>query len=222
MFWLVSVLRSSLGRKYLMAATGVILFGFVLGHMAGNLQIFLGRDKINEYAEFLEHTPALLWGTRLTLLVAFAVHLWAAISLTRASLVARPIAYARDLESSATTFAARTMRWTGPLVLLFLLYHLAHLTLGVTGPEPVHEDVYANIVNGFRIPIISAVYLAAQVMLALHLYHGLWSLFQTVGLAHPKYNGIRRPFAGLFATVIFIGNCSIPVSILLGFIGGDV
>jgi succinate dehydrogenase / fumarate reductase, cytochrome b subunit len=222
MSWLVSFFRSSLGRKYLLAVTGVILFGFVLGHMAGNLQIFLGREKLNDYAEFLQQTKGLLWGTRITLLGAFLVHIWAAISLTHTSLKARPISYQRDLVSDETTFAARTMRWTGPIVLLFLLYHLAHLTLGVAGPKYIQGDVYSNVIRGFRVPMISALYLISQAALALHLYHGLWSLFQTVGLAHPKYNAIRRPFAGAFAALIFLGNCAIPVAILCRFIGGDV
>lgn len=213
----LSFYQTTLGKKVVMAISGVILIGFVLGHMAGNLQIFLGPEKLDAYAEFLHSMPALLWGTRIVLLVSVFAHFLSAFSLWKQNKVARPQAYAKQV-SQATTYAARTMRWGGVIVLLFIVYHLLHLTVGapVAGYEIVHGKVYDNVVNGFSNPAIAGFYIIAQACLGLHLYHGTWSLMQTLGFNHDKYNHLRRNIACGVSLLITIGNISIPVSVLTG------
>ena len=215
----LSFYQTTLGKKVVMAISGVILIGFVLGHMAGNLQIFLGPEKLDAYAEFLHSMPALLWGTRVVLLVSVFAHFLSAFSLWKQNKAARPRGYAKQV-SQATTYAARTMKWGGVIVLLFIAYHLLHLTVGapVAGYEIVHGKVYANVVHGFSNPAIAGFYILAQVCLGLHLFHGTWSLMQTLGLNHDKYNPLRRNIATGVSLLITIGNISIPVSVLTGLL----
>ncbi|MAD61845.1 MAG: succinate dehydrogenase [Myxococcales bacterium] len=215
----LSFYQTTLGKKVVMAISGVILIGFVLGHMAGNLQIFLGPEKLDAYAEFLHSMPALLWGTRVVLLVSVFAHFLSAFSLWKQNKAARPRGYAKQV-SQATTYAARTMKWGGVIVLLFIAYHLLHLTVGapVAGYEIVHGKVYANVVHGFSNPAIAGFYILAQVCLGLHLFHGTWSLMQTLGLNHNKYNPLRRNIATGVSLLITIGNISIPVSVLTGLL----
>ncbi len=214
---LLSFLKSTVGQKIMMSVTGVILFGFVVGHMLGNLLVFKGPDALNAYAEFLHAKPAMLWGARIVLLSSLLIHVGAALALAQLAREARPVGYARH-EMIATNFAARTMRQGGIIILLFVGYHLLHLTFGVVGPEHMQEDVYRNVVSGFQSPIISGVYILAMLALGLHLFHGLWSLFQTLGLNHPRYNNLRRCFSAATALAICAGNIAIPVAILSGYI----
>lgn len=216
--------RSAIGLKAAMAVSGIVLFGFVLGHMAGNLKLYLGPEAINHYAEWLREagTPllpptGLLWIVRIGLLAAAAVHIGSAWTLTLVNRRARPQDYAERSVVQAT-YAARTMRWGGVIVLLFVLYHLADLTLGWANPDFVPGDVYHNVVAGFSVWWVSAFYMVAQVALAFHLYHGLWSLFQSLGWNHPAYNGWRRRFAATFALVVAAGNLSFPLAVLSGLV----
>jgi succinate dehydrogenase / fumarate reductase cytochrome b subunit len=215
---LATFYRSSVGKKMIVAITGIILILVVIGHLLGNLQIYAGPDKINGYAEFLHHAPALLWGTRLLLLFALVAHVVTSVELSVRNLSARPIAYSRRTDL-ATSYAARTMMWSGPILLLFILYHLAHLTFGVV-PEFEYDEhnVYNNIVFSFRLWWLSGLYIAAQVALCMHLYHGAWSFLQTLGANHPAYNAWRRRLAAAASVAIFFGYVSIPVSVMAGWL----
>lgn len=212
-------LGSSIGRKAIMALTGVILFGFVLGHMIGNLQVYLGPEAMNGYALFLRQVlhGAGLWVARAVLLLAVGLHIWAAISLTLSSRAARPIGY-RQLKWKESTYASRTMRWSGVIILFFVIYHLLHFTFGTVHPSFIEGDVYHNFVAGFRSVPVSLFYIVAMVLLGLHLRHGVWSMFQTLGVSHPRYIRMAHVGAWLFATIIVIGNISFPIAILAGIV----
>ncbi len=210
---------SSIGKKVVMAVTGLILFGFVVGHMIGNLQVYLGPEALNAYGAFLRHMVhgVGIWVARGTLLACVGLHIWAATSLTLTSWKARPVGY-RQVVPEASTYASRTMRWSGPLLALFIGYHLAHLTLGATGPAFKEGDIYQNVIAGFSLWPISAFYIVAMLALGLHLFHGVWSLLQTLGLSHPRFDPLRKGLAALFTGLVVLGNISIPVSVLTGLV----
>jgi succinate dehydrogenase / fumarate reductase cytochrome b subunit len=215
----MTFLGSSIGRKVVMAVTGLVLYGFVIGHMLGNLQIYLGPKALNDYAVFLReflHGQG-IWLARGGLLAALAAHLWAAITLTLSNWKARPIGY-RRWQASESTYASRTMVWSGPILALFVGYHLAHLTLGAAHPEFVAEDVYRNVVVGFENPFVSAFYVLAMLALGLHMFHGFWSMLHTLGLSHPRYDALRKTLAWALAAVVVAGNVSIPVAVLTGLV----
>jgi succinate dehydrogenase / fumarate reductase cytochrome b subunit len=212
-------LGSSIGRKAVMAVTGVILFGFVLVHMLGNLQVYQGPEAMNGYAEFLReflHGWA-LWAARIVLLAAVLLHIWAATSLTLDNRTARPVSY-RSQAWREATYASRTMRWSGVILFFFIVYHLLHFTTGQAHSDFIPGDVYRNFIVGFRSVPVSLVYIVAMVLLGLHLKHGVWSMCQTLGLSHPRYNRAARIGAWLFAVVIVIGNISFPVAVLAGWL----
>jgi len=221
----LSLYRSAVAKKAVMAVSGIVLFGFILGHLLGNLKLYQGPEKINAYAEWLRQvgTPALpdsglLWIARIVLLVAVFLHVLSATQLTLLNRKARPQAYKKRASIQAT-YAARTMRWGGVLIGLYVLYHLAHLTWGSAHPDFVPGDVYRNVVVGFRVWWVSAFYLAAQVALGFHLYHGLWSMFQSLGWWQPDNpHDWRRRFAQVFAWVITLGNLSFPLAVLTGIV----
>ncbi len=203
--------RSLIGKKLIMAVTGLILFFFVVGHMLGNLKVFQGPEHFNAYAEGLRAVGApffgrgqLLWGVRIILLVSVLAHIWAAIAVTRASWRARPVGY-RRLEPVETTYAARTMRWGGVIIFLYVIYHLP-------------GDVYHNVVASFSRWPVSAIYVVAMVVVGLHVYHGLWSAFQTLGWNRPPTFRWRRGAAAAIAAVIAGGYILIPVAVLAGLI----
>jgi len=212
-------LGSSIGRKVVMAATGLVLYGFVIGHILGNLQIFLGPKAINDYAEFLQHFlhGQGVWLVRAGLLVAVGLHIWMAVALTLSNWAARPVGY-RDWQASESTYASRTMVWSGPILAAFILYHLAHFTLGNAHPDFVPGDVYHNVVVGFQNPFASAFYVLAMVGLGLHMYHGFWSMLHTLGLSHPRWNPVRRTASLALAWIVVLGNVSIPVAVLAGLV----
>jgi succinate dehydrogenase cytochrome b subunit len=210
-------LASSIGKKVVMALTGFALFGFVVAHMLGNLQVYLGPAALNGYAESLRHLGALLWVARIGLLVAAALHVWAAYSLTMMNRAARPQGY-RAKEHRESTYASRTMRWSGVFLLLFIVYHLMHMTWGNAHPDFVPGDVYHNFIVGFRQVLVSVVYIVAMLALGLHLYHGVWSFLQTLGLSHPRYNPLRHAFATFITAVVVLGNISMPVAVLAGWL----
>jgi succinate dehydrogenase / fumarate reductase cytochrome b subunit len=210
-------LRSSIGRKVVMAVTGAVLLLFVLGHMIGNLTVYIGPQAINDYAVFLReflHGWA-LWAARIGLVVAVVLHIWSATSLTLTSRKARPVAYAQ-VEWRESTYASRTMRWSGVLIFVFVVYHLMHFTFGNAHPSFIEGDVYHNFIAGFRSWPVSIAYIVAMVLLGLHIRHGFWSMFQTLGVSHPRYIAMAKAGAWVFAAVIVLGNISFPVAVLSG------
>jgi succinate dehydrogenase / fumarate reductase cytochrome b subunit len=214
-----SFLRSSLGLKIVMALTGLILFGFVIAHMIGNLQVYLGPEAFDAYGVFLRSLlhGAGLWIARAVLLVAVGLHIWSAWRLTMINKAARPVGY-REVQRRESTYASRTMRWSGVLLLLFIVYHLLHLTFGapIVHPEFVHGAIYHNFVTGFQNPLVSGFYILAMLALGLHLYHGAWSFMHTLGLSHPRYNHLRHSLATLVTVVVVAGNLSFPIAVLAG------
>jgi len=212
-------MASSVGRKVVMAATGIILFGFVTVHMIGNTQAYLGAEPFNHYAEFLKTMVhgAGIWIFRAVLLAATGLHVWAAVTLTLDNRAARPVGY-RAEQSVASTWASRTMRWSGVILAVFIVYHLMHLTIGNVHPAFDHANPYANFVNGFKVPAAAGFYIVAQLCLGLHMWHGVWSVTQTLGLSHPRYDSLRRNFAtGLTLLVVGV-NISYPIAVLTGCI----
>jgi succinate dehydrogenase / fumarate reductase, cytochrome b subunit len=226
MTWFGSFYRSAIGKKAVMAVTGLILFGFVFVHMVGNLKLYLGPEHMNEYAEslrtmFMPIVPreGALWIARIVLLVAVVLHIHSAYAVTMMSRDARPVPYGnRDYVKG--TYAARTMRWGGVIILLFIIYHLLHFTFGW---KPVHGDfvpgdAYHNVVAGFRVWWVSAFYIIANLALGLHLYHGVWAMFSSVGVTHARFDNWRRTFATVFAAIITLGNLSFPLTVLAGLV----
>jgi succinate dehydrogenase / fumarate reductase, cytochrome b subunit len=219
--------RSAIGKKAMMAVTGVILFGWIFLHMAGNLKLYLGAVHMNEYGQWLRAlgAPAVpesgaLWISRLVLLVCIVFHIHAAYALTMMNRAARPIGY-RDREYLSATYAARTMRWGGVIIVLFIIYHLLHLTLGkpVAGPATfIQDDPYHNVIAGFQVWWVSAIYIVANVALGLHLFHGVWSMFNSLGINHPKFNPWKRLFATTFAVLITAANISFPLAVMTGIV----
>ena len=215
--WLVAFYRSTVGKKVVMGITGLIGVLFVLGHMAGNLQVFEGVDVFNRYSRLLRTSMELLWTVRIVLLLAVVFHVIAAYQLARTSQKSRPVGYAR-WKAVNSTFASRTMRWTGPVLLVFIVYHLLHFTTGTLHDDFIEGQVYHNVVSAFQIWWVSAIYIAAMLSLSLHLYHGIWSLSQSLGLSHPKYSDGLRTLATILTIVIVIGFISIPVAVLTGLV----
>lgn len=245
---LTLVPRSSLGNKYLMAVTGLGLTGFVLVHMLGNLQVFLGPEALNAYAQALKHNPVLLWGARLGLLAVFTLHIVLGVRLALSNRAARPVPYAMKRYAEASV-ASRTMLLTGLATLAFVVFHLAHYTLGVVETAPVRStpggapvatgyldlkenpdpkdpkyrhDVYRMTVYGFRNPAVSASYVIAMALLAVHLSHGFQSLWQSLGLNHPVWAPLLKRASFWLAVAVFVGNSSMPLAVLLGLVGKDV
>lgn len=216
-----SFYRSTIGKKAVMAVTGVIGFGFVIGHLLGNLQFYLGPEALNDYAAGLRANPGLLLVARLTLLTAVILHIVAAVQLVSQNGSARPDRY-RVWTARKSSYASRTMKFSGPLIGLFIVYHLLHLTFGSAHSNFRHganglPDVYHNVVTGFSQIPVAVAYIAAMAMLGLHLSHGVWSMFQSIGWNHPRYSPLIRKFAVLITVLIVLGNISIPLSVLLGF-----
>ena len=213
-FW-----QTTVGKKAIMAVTGVILFGFVCGHLLGNLQIFEPPEKINHYAVLLRSVPALLWGARITLLISVCLHIWSSFELWLLQREARPIKYVKKANVNST-YASRTMMWSGPIILAFVIWHLLQFTFGAVHPRaPFSEtNVYNNVVLGFRVWPVAVFYIIAMSMLCYHLYHGLWSMFQTLGFSHPVYTPWLKTLAKIVAILIAVGYISIPVAVLAGFI----
>lgn len=225
MTWVGSFYRSAIGKKAIMAVTGVILFGFVLAHMIGNLKLYYGEPThMNEYGAWLRTIgmPALpqggaLWIMRALLLAAVILHIHAAYALTRMNAEARPVAY-RERGYLRASYAARTMRWGGVIILLFVIYHILHFTTGQAHPSFIPEAPYENAISGFQVWWVSAFYIVANLALGFHLHHGLWSMFASLGWTSPKYNPLRRNFATTFAVVITAANISFPLAVLTGFL----
>ena len=222
----IELYRSALGKKYVMAITGIMLMGFVFAHMVGNLKMYLGAEDFDHYAEFLREllVPILprtvaLWLMRIGLIGAFALHIHAAYSLTRMNQGARTVKYQSQRDYIAANFASRSMRWTGIVVGLFLLFHLADLTWGFANPDFVRGDAYANLVASFERLPVAIFYVLANIALGIHLFHGTWSMFQSMGINSPRYNAARRWIAGLVAAAITVVNVSFPLAVTFGVVG---
>jgi len=196
-----------------MAASGVILAVFVLLHLAGNLQIFLGPERFNGYARALKQLPELLWLARAVLLVMVALHIWSTVQLSVIKSDARPVKYS-NYSAAHSTYASRTMYMSGPIIAAFVIYHLMQFTFGAGGTRFAENDAYGNVIAGFRNPVIAGFYIVAMALLCLHLRHGLWSLFQSLGFSHPRYTPKLRVAALVVALIVFIGFVSIPVAVL--------
>ncbi|MCG5053637.1 MAG: succinate dehydrogenase cytochrome b subunit [Myxococcales bacterium] len=218
----VALYQSTIGKKVLMALSGAAIFGYLIVHMIGNLQIFLGPDVINRYAALLHDTPVLLWAVRIVLLVAFPVHIAMAVQLNARNRQARPVPYA-SYKRKVSSYGARTMMFSGPFLLVFLLFHLAHLTLGVqvVPSAYVEGDVYLNMVNGFTVPWVFVFYVAAASLVGLHMVHGAWSMFQTLGVSHPRYNGILKEVAFVATVVVAGGFALVPLAVFLKLVGAQ-
>ncbi|MFA5566554.1 MAG: succinate dehydrogenase cytochrome b subunit [Acidimicrobiia bacterium] len=221
----LNIYQSAVGKKWVMAITGIAILGFVLAHMIGNLKLYLGVEPMNHYAEWLRDmlTPILprtvaLWLMRIGLIVAFALHIHSAYSLTIMNAKARPNGYQSKRDYIAANFASRTMRASGIIVGLFILWHLADLTWGFVNPDFIRGDAYHNVVESFSFFPVAALYIVANLALGLHIYHGAWSLFQSLGANSPKLNPMRRPFAVAFAALIVVGNLSFPIMVQAGVI----
>lgn len=224
---LLQFFSTTIGKKFMVALTGLFMVFFLIMHLAGNLEIFSGPDAVNHYARFLRSMPKVLWGFRLALFCSVILHIYLTISLTRDNRLARQDAYLMK-KSRKSSLASRTMMISGVTVLIFVCYHLAHYTLGITNPEyenlvdkSGHPHVYNMMVMGFSHPVVSGFYVAAQVLLAFHLSHGISSAARTLGVkSHTLYNRISV-FGVLFATAIAMLYISIPIAVLLGLIPMD-
>jgi succinate dehydrogenase / fumarate reductase cytochrome b subunit len=229
--FLLDLYSTAVGKKYVMAITGLAMMGFVLAHMIGNLKMYLGAEELDHYSHFLTQLgyPLIpediaLWLMRGGLIVAVLLHMHAAYSLTQLNRKARPVKYQSARDYEIANFASRTMRWTGIIVLLFLIWHLLDLTFGTVNTvgadgEFVKEDVYANVVRSFERVWVSVFYILANIALGVHLFHGAWSFFQSIGWSRPRFNAWRRAFAVTFAVVITVANVSFPVAVLAGVVG---
>jgi len=217
--------EAPIGKKAVMAITGVMLVGYVIAHMLGNLQIYSSNpDQINNYAAFL-HNPAnalLLWGARGVLLLAVILHITASVQLFFQNRAARPVSYVKKDDVPAS-YAARTMVWSGPIIAAFVIFHVLHLTVGAVG-LPMHElsenhpDVRYNVIAGFQNYAVSGFYIFAMILLCMHLYHGIWSMCQSLGISHPRYTRKLKALSAAIAILILVGNCSIPIAVMAGIL----
>lgn len=231
---ITNVFQSSVGKKYIMAVTGFVLFLFVIGHLAGNLQIFLGREAINRYGDFLQSNPELIWPARLGLLLMVGLHIWSATKVSLENKAARPVSYT-VYQPVGSSYASRTMLMGGSVVFVFIIYHLLHYTaqvqfLNLTGqsftafmePLPGHipperHDIYKMMVVGFSQPLVSGFYVLGLALLCLHLSHGASSMCQSLGWKNDAYRPFLDLAAQVVAVLVFIGYSSIPVAILCGY-----
>ncbi|MEK7426391.1 MAG: succinate dehydrogenase cytochrome b subunit [Actinomycetota bacterium] len=228
--FLLDLYGTAVGKKYVMAITGIMGIGYIVAHMVGNLKMYLGQDAdgiyaIDHYGEFLRELlvpilprTVMLWILRSGLILALVLHIHAAYSLTVLNRRARPVKYQSARDYQIAGFASRTMRWTGTIVLLFIVWHLLDLTGGQVNPDFVRGATYRNIDASLsRVPV-AVFYVLANIALGVHLYHGTWSLFQSIGWSSPRFNAWRRALATGLATVVVVGNVSFPVAVLAGIV----
>jgi succinate dehydrogenase / fumarate reductase cytochrome b subunit len=211
-FW-----RSTIGKKVVMAVTGVLLIAFVISHVLGNLLYFRGEEAMREYALLLRQTGALLWVARGGLLLAAVLHVVAAVQLTRRDMAARPVGYQKR-DPQVSTFAARTIRIGGFVLLFFIVYHILHFTVGTVHPDFRHLEPFHNINVGLSVPWVAAFYIVAMAALGLHLYHGTWAAFRTLGWVKPTHHPLRRRVATVLAVAVWLGFTAIPVAVLAGVV----
>lgn len=208
---------ATIGKKVVMAVTGVVLVLFVIVHMAGNLQILGGAEKINHYAQLLRTSMPLLWTARIGLILAVVLHVRAALQLYALKAAARPVAYAKKGHRGAT-LASRTMIWSGYALGLFIVFHILHFTTGTVHPAFVEGDVFHNVTTAFKNPVVAGVYLVSMVLLSLHLSHGLFSFTQSLGLSHPRYAALVKVGARVLAVVVAAGFAAVPIAVLTAMV----
>lgn len=216
----LSLPDTSIGKKAILAVTGVVLYGFVIVHMLGNLQLFMGPTQLNAYAHTLKSNPLILWGARGVLVFSLVAHAAIAISLVASAASARPVGY-RVQRSIAASYASKTMKYGGPALLLYIVFHILHFTAPGLALGNYHHsttDVYANVVHAFNIPWVVLTYVVAQLFLGLHLYHGASSLFQTLGLNHPRYNARIELVPRAIGVAVTAGNIVMPLAVFAGFV----
>lgn len=230
-FFVTDLYSTAVGKKYVMAVSGILMVGFVIAHMIGNFKMYLGPEQYNHYSEFLKEVayPILpknvfLWIMRAGLIVVILLHVHAAYGLTRINHKARSVKYQGPRDYQVANFASLTMRWTGIVVGLFIIWHLADLTFGWanavgTDGEFTKADVYGNVVRSFERWPVAVFYVIANIALGIHLFHGVWSLFQSMGWNNPKFKKWRRHLAVAVATVVVVGNVSFPFAVLAGIVG---
>jgi succinate dehydrogenase / fumarate reductase, cytochrome b subunit len=225
---ITNIFKSSLGKKYIMAVTGLVLFLFVIGHLAGNLQIFLGPEALNRYGHFLQTNPELIWPARIVLLLMVFLHIWAAIKLSLENKAARPIGY-QQYRSVGSSYASRTMAMSGIIVFVFIVYHILHFTVQAdfvnrtgqsfvtfTDPQQRH-DIFRMMVVGFSNYWVSGFYILGMALLSLHLSHGVSSMFQSIGWKNRAYGPCLDKLARAGAVLIFLGYTSIPLAVMFGY-----
>jgi len=208
--------ESTIGKKAIMAVTGLILFGFLIAHMLGNLQVFLGSEIMDHYAETLHGNLPLLWTVRTILLISVVLHIWASIQLSKIKLDARPVAYVKRANVKSS-WASRSMMLSGPIVALFVIFHLLHLTTGTIHPQFVPLHAYENLVTGFLIPF-AVIYIAVMILVGFHLSHGIWSMVQSLGFSHPRYTPMVKKFAAVFSWILIAGFIAVPLAVLSGVV----
>lgn len=215
----VTLYSTTIGKKAVMAVSGAILFGFTIVHLIGNLNVYAGPEAFNGYAEMLHSMPKLLWTARIVLIGAVLAHILSAFLLWRTNANARPVAYAKK-KNIADGYAKRTMYLSGPILLFFIVYHLAHLTFGQTFGlyQWNPESPYDNLVHGFQLWPVVIPYVLGNIALGFHLFHGIFSMFQSVGASHPKYDQLRRDLAVGMATLLTLGNLSIPAMVMANWV----
>ncbi len=209
---------TSVGKKMVMAVTGVIWVAYLITHVLANLLVFQGPSKINAYSAFLHGTGGALWAARLVLIAALVFHVVAAIQLASRREEARPVGYAAGREPHTSTFASRTIRWGGALILLFLLFHILHFTVGTVHSSFLEGDPYHNVAAGFRNPVVVVLYLIAMAVVGLHLYHGVWSSGRSLGMSPPSPRPLRRSLALVLALLVWLGFSIIPIAVYAGVI----
>jgi succinate dehydrogenase / fumarate reductase cytochrome b subunit len=223
---IIKFARSSLGAKVVMAVTGLLMYGWLVMHMLGNLQMFAGPAKMNGYAFFMKNTMGnILWLMRFGTLGIIVLHNWSAVRLSSMNAAARPVRYVHEPSYSASTYASRTMIWSGLIIAVFLVYHIMHFTVGIAHPEHFkhltpqgHHDAYRMVVSGFSNIMISGFYILAQLLLASHAAHGLSSLFQSLGVNSKKYSTTIKMLGPAISYAIFLGFIAVPVGVLVGII----
>jgi succinate dehydrogenase / fumarate reductase cytochrome b subunit len=210
--------NSSVGKKFVMAVTGLIWVIYLITHVLANLLVFEGPTRINAYSAFLHGTGGALWAARLVLIVALILHIIAAVQLAERRHEARPVGYAAGREPQVSTVASRTIRWGGALILAFLVYHLLHFTVGTAHPDFVEGDPYHNVVTGFHNPLVVVFYLIAMAFVGLHLYHGIWSSGRSLGMSPPSPRPLRRTLALALALLVWLGFSVIAIAVYAGVV----
>jgi succinate dehydrogenase / fumarate reductase cytochrome b subunit len=210
--------NTSVGKKAVMAVTGLLMVAYLITHVLANLLVFQGPEQINAYSRFLHGTGGALWAARLVLIAAVVLHIVAAVQLTGRRLAARPVGYAAGRQTEVSTFASRTIRWGGVLILVFLVYHILHFTLGTVHASFVEGDPYHNVAAGFTNPLVVLFYEIALASVGLHLYHGIWSSGRSLGVSQPSPRPIRRQLALALSVIVWAGFTVIPLAVYAGLI----
>jgi succinate dehydrogenase / fumarate reductase, cytochrome b subunit len=210
--------NSSVGKKVIMAVTGLVMVAYLITHVLANLLVFQGPANINAYSAFLHGTGGALWAARVVLLAALVLHVIAAVQLANRRFDARPVGYAGGREPQVSTWASRTIRWGGVLILVFLIYHILHFTIGTAHPDFAEGNPYHNVATGFRDLFVVVLYLIAMAAVGLHLYHGVWSSGRSLGVSPPSPNPLRRTVALVLALLIWLGFTIIPIAVYAGVV----